>query len=127
MAPSPRGELAAFCATCPSAQEVTDFLAALGFKLIFSMEERREPAYMQLPPMPAQYHYREETYSTEVIYLEGSDAAEEGEYLPAHAARFWLHPGASMPAAQLIEERCAARWRLAWEEFTPEQKREAVA
>jgi hypothetical protein len=127
MAASPTRPLAAFCTTCPPARAVTDVLAALGFTLIFSMEEQREPAYMQIPPVPAQYHYREDTHGTEVIYLAGQDASEEGDTLPPHASRFWIHPGASPQATQLVAQIAAQSWQLSWAEPAPEQQREAVA
>jgi len=127
MAASPTRPLAAFCSTCPPAQAVTDVLAALGFALLFSMEELREPTYMHISPVPAQYHYREETHGTEVIYLAGQDASEEGESLPSHASRFWINPGASPQTTQLVAQTAAQCWQVAWVGTDPDQQREAVA
>ncbi len=110
---APGSPLLAFCATCPPPQEVADALAGLGFQLIFTMEEQRFPAYSQTPPIPAQFHFRDE-HSTEVLYLAGKDAGEEGERLESHASRFWVYPGADAPATQLVARFCATRWHLSW-------------
>lgn len=123
---SPESALAAFCATCPPPPEVVEALAGLGFTLTFSMEGQHSPAYSRTPPIPAQFHFRDE-HGTEVIYLAGKDAGEGRARLPSHASRFWLYPGASVPATQLVSQFCATRWRLVWEESNRGQKREAVA
>jgi hypothetical protein len=52
-------DLEAFCATCPSAEEVTNVLQALGFALTFHMNAV-PPACAEVPPLPAQYHYRDQ-------------------------------------------------------------------
>ena len=123
---SPESELLAFCVTCPLPSEVIEALAGLGFTLTFTMEEQRFPAYSQTPPIPPQFHFRDE-HGTEVIYLAGKDAGEEGERLPPHAARFWIYPGASTQATQLAAQFCATKWPLSWQHSARVPKREAVA
>jgi hypothetical protein len=123
---SPESSLLAFCPTCPLPAEVGEALAGLGFTLAFTMEEQCFPAYSKTPPIPAQFHYRDE-HGTEVIYLAGTDVGEEGEHLPLHASRFWIYPGAQVTAAQLAAQFCATRWRLAWRHPNQGQEREAVA
>jgi hypothetical protein len=93
-------ELEAFCATCPPPQEVSALLARLGFRLTFQMDEQPDRS-SQLPPLPAQYHYKDDAHGTEVIYLAGRDTPLEGEAFPCHASRFWLYPGADIQAFHL--------------------------
>src|SRR5712691_1546544 len=93
--PQPAPELQAFCATCQAAQDVTALLARLGFLLAFQMDEQPDHT-SQLPPLPAQYHYKDETSGTEVIYLAGRDTPLEREVFPSHASRFWLYAGADV-------------------------------
>lgn len=106
-------DLEAFCATCPSAQEVAGVLHHLGFALTFHMDVDVSPEYEQLPPLPAQYHYRDE-HGNEVIYLAGHDADFDGEPLPVHASRFWIYPGADTAAYRRVAHVLAAKWALAW-------------
>lgn len=119
-------ELAAFCETCPSPQEVIQALAALGFRLAFQMEEQVQPAYVQEPPIPAQFHFRDR-HGTEVIFLAGVDTGEEGEYLPPHKARFWAYPGSLPVAALTVTQTLAARWRLSWRRTGPAGSSTSVA
>jgi hypothetical protein len=51
-------ELEVFCATCPSAEEVTSLLQAVGFTLIFYMDAVPSACAGALP-LPAQYHYQD--------------------------------------------------------------------
>lgn len=118
---------AAFCATCPPAEAVADLLDALGFSLTFSMGEQSEPAYMNIASLPPQYHYREPEHGTEVIYLAGQDASQDGELFPPHASRFWVHPGSSAQATQQAAQLLEQTWPLAWIETNQEQERVAVA
>ena len=56
---------------------------------------------VQVPALPAQYHYKKDGCGTEVIYLAGRDTPlEEGEVFPLHASRFWLSAGADAQAFQ---------------------------
>ena len=126
MAGSPESPLLVFCSTCPPPAEVGAALAGLGFRLAFTMEEQRYPAYSQTPPLPAQFHYWD-GHGTEVIYLAGRDAGEEGERLESHASRFWIYPGAQVTATRRAAQLCATRWRLTWRHPNQGQKREAVA
>jgi hypothetical protein len=90
-------DLEAFCATCPSAQEVTSLLQMLGFELSFYMDIDVSPEYEQVPSLPAQFHFLDE-HGTEAIFLAGPDADLDGVRLPEHASRFWLYPGADAAA-----------------------------
>jgi len=110
----PATELEAFCSTCPAAQEVTALLARLGFRLAFQMDEQRSHT-SQLPPLPAQYHYKD-THGTEVIYLAGRDAPLEGEVFPFHASRFWLYTGAHVQAHHLTLSTLTLTYLLAWQD-----------
>jgi hypothetical protein len=89
-----------FCATCPSANDVTEVLAPLGFTLVFQMKADPARASTNLPPLPAQYHY-EGPRGTSVIYLAGKDIpmlGDEGDEpagdrplpYPEHGSRFWI-------------------------------------
>ena len=114
--PQPITELQAFCANCPAAQEVTALLAELGFRLAFQMEEQRDHSG-QLPPLPAQYHFKDEASGTEVIFLAGRDFPmnEDGGTLPPHASRFWLYVGAGTQAFGEAMTILARAYRLTWQ------------
>ena len=106
-------ERGAFCPTCPPAEEVTALLATLGFRLEFQLDAQRSHT-SPLPPLPAQYHYKDASSGTEVIYLAGRDLALDGQPLPRHASRFWLYAGADTEAFMLAMSTLASRYRLAW-------------
>ncbi len=113
--------LEAFCATCPAVQEVTAVLQALGLTLTFHMDAVISPEYTQLPPLPAQFHYRDR-HASEVIFLAGHDAGLDGVRLPAHASRFWIYPGANAGVAWWIAHTLARKWSLVWQhEAQPRQ------
>ena len=116
-------DLEAFCATCPSAEEVTSVLQALGFALTFHMDAV-PPACAEVPPLPAQYHYRDQ-HGSEVIYLAGHDADPDGAELPEHASRFWIHPGADAGAARWVAHGLAVKWSFTWQSVS--QARQDVA
>src|SRR5438876_11386682 len=73
-------ERSAFCATCPEPTDVSKVLAGQGCSLVFCMKAEDEGAYMDLPPLPAQFHY-EGPGGVRVIYLAGPDVARDGEPL----------------------------------------------
>ncbi len=123
MAYTKEDELEAFCATCPSAEEVTSLLQAVGFTLTFHMDAVPS-ACAGAPPLPAQYHYQDKNGS-EVIFLAGRDADPDGVQLPEHASRFWIHPGADAGATQWVTHALAVKWSLAWEAVS--QARQDVA
>jgi len=108
----PASDLHAFCATCPSPQEVSALLATLGFHLEFQMEEQRDHQY-ELPPLPAQFHFTD-ACSTEVLYLAGRDTSLEGEAYPCHASRFWLYVGADPQAFQRARSTLALAFQFTW-------------
>jgi hypothetical protein len=112
MAHTPSRDLQAFCATCPSAEEVISVLQVVGFALTFSMDAVPSSC-AGVPPLPAQYHYRNQR-GDEVIYLAGCDTDPDGAQLPEHAARFWIHPGADAGATQWVAQVLAVKWSLAW-------------
>jgi hypothetical protein len=116
-------DLEAFCATCPSAEEVTNVLQALGFVLTFHMNAV-PPACAEVPPLPAQYHYRDQ-HGSEVIYLAGHDADPDGAELPEHASRFWIHHGADAEAARWVAHVLAVKWSFTWQAVS--QARQDVA
>jgi hypothetical protein len=126
--PQPATELEAFCATCPAAQDVTTHLATLGFHLEFQMEEQRDHSG-QLPPLPAQYHYKDDAHGTEVIFLAGRDFPmhDDGCTLPPHASRFWLYAGADTQTCQLVASTLALHWRLTWRDPSTQARQEEVA
>ena len=105
-------ELTAFCATCPTSDEVIAVLAPLGFTLVFAMPADDEQAYLHLAPLPAQFHYRDQ-HGTEVLYLAGVDREEE-QKAPRHASRFWLYAGADEGAYQRSAQVLTATWPLTW-------------
>jgi len=103
----------AFCVTCPEPEKLTSLLQGFGFHLTFQMEAIMYPAYTQLPPLPAQYHYRDE-YGTEVIYLSGRDTDPDGLLLPAHASRLWVYCGRDKRAYRRIAQVLAQQWACTW-------------
>jgi len=107
-------ELEAFCATCPSAQEVTSLLQTLGFELTFHLDIDASPEYEQVPSLPAQFHFQDE-HGTEAIFLAGPDADLDGVRLPEHASRFWLYPGADTGAYRRVAHELAVKWSLHWQ------------
>ena len=121
----PASELHAFCASCPSPEEVAALLGKLGFHLSFQMQEQRDHR-SQLPPLPAQFHFKD-SHGTEVIYLAGRDSPlnEDGESLPPHASRFWLYAGADLQVFQWARFTLALAYQLPWrdmsEDAAPEQ------
>src|SRR5258708_31326063 len=125
--PQPATELEAFCSTCPAAPDVTALLTQLGFRLEFQMDEQRDHT-SQLPPLPAQYHYKDDAHGTEAIFLAGRDFPfyEEGESLPFHASRFWLYAGADVQAFQCALTTLALAFQFTWrdssESASPEQE-----
>jgi len=106
-------ERTAFCQFCPDADEVTEVLQMLGFRLTFQMGVVKSPASLKLPPLPAQYHYRD-AYGNEVIYLAGQEKDEEGEQAPSHASRFWFSSGADRVACERVARVLTRRWSLTW-------------
>ena len=109
-------ELEAFCPSCPPVEDVTGQLEELGYQLVFSMPAQR--GHSNLPPLPAQYHYRH-TSGAEAIYLAGQDNPfHTGALsLPAHESRFWLsRGGGNAQASQLTLSTLALRWGLQWQE-----------
>ena len=123
----PATELEAFCATCPSAEDVTALVAKMGFRLDFQMDAQRDHKY-ELPPLAAQYHFKD-AHGTEVIYLAGRDFPmnENGESLPSHASRFWLYMGADAQASQLVASTLALRWGFTWRDSSEQAAQEEVA
>lgn len=101
----------AFCATCPSVQEVTQRLQNLGFRLVFEMPAGT--GYRYAPPMPAQFHYRDQ-HHTEVIYLAGHDANIDGQRFPPHASRWWIYPGTNINAYHQAAQVLSLHWSLSW-------------
>jgi hypothetical protein len=116
-------DLEAFCATCPSTEEVTTLLRAVGFALTFYMDAVPS-AYDGVPPLPAQYHYRDR-HGSEVIFLAGRAADLDGVELPEHASRFWLYAGTDAEAARWITHVLAIQWSLNWQPLS--QARQDVA
>jgi hypothetical protein len=116
-------ERQAFCATCPSAEEVSRLLATLGFSLDFQLGAQHTS---QLPPLPAQYHYKD-ICGTEVIYLDGRDVALDGEQFPPHASRFWLYAGADTEAFTRAMTLLSLQYRLTWSKPSTLASRKEVA
>jgi len=107
-------DLSAFCMVCPDHTEVTAFLGNLGFSLDFSLPAKK--TWEGLPDLPAQYHYKD-GHGTEVIFLAGPDTPcgiEDGKY-PRHASRWWIYPGYSQCAYDLVAQELRARWGLSWQ------------
>ncbi len=113
MAHTKRDELEAFCATCPSAQEVTSLLQTLGFELIFHMDIDTSPEYEHVPPLPAQFHFQD-GQGTQAIFLAGLDVDLDGIRLPEHASRFWLYAGADLAAFRRTAHALTVQWSLRW-------------
>ena len=107
-------ERSAFCATCPQPVDVSKVLASLECSLAFSMPAENEGAYMDLPPLPAQFHY-EGPGGLRVIYLAGPDIALDGERFPEHQSRFWLYGDHTQAAFQQVASRLSVRWSLRWQ------------
>lgn len=117
--------LTAFCQMCPDSDTVTQVLQSLGFHLVFSMPAEKDGGYMDLPLLPAQFHYEDEV-GTRVEFLAGTDTpcladdADEEDTCglppryPAHVSRFWLTGGARKLAMWRTREALAIRWRLDW-------------
>jgi len=108
--------LEAFCQDCPAISDVHSILESLGFCLAFEMHAvifaKRGRA--TLPPLPAQYHYRDRD-GTEVIYLAGQDKAEQDmPRFPLHASHWWLYPGSSQCAYNLVAQILSAKFGLDW-------------
>ena len=124
----PATELEAFCPTCPAAADVTELLCQLGFHLAFQMDEQPDHT-SQLPPLPAQYHYKDDAHGTEVIFLAGRDfpMLDDGCTLPPHASRFWLYAGADIHASQFVASTLTAHWRLTWRDPFTQARQEEVA
>ena len=124
----PATELEAFCSTCPAAQDVTALLTGLGFRLEFQMDEQRDHSG-QLPPLPAQYHYKDDAHGTEVIYLAGRDFPmnEDGHTLPPHASRFWLYAGADAQAFQSVASALVLAYQFTWGDPSAQTARQEVA
>jgi len=118
-------DLDAFCSTCPPPEDVTAALQGFGFVLTFHMPTVVPPAYTQVPPLPAQYHYQDRSGS-EIIYLAGRDANSDGIRLPPHASRFWAFPGADVEVFQWVTQALAARWAITWQS-SPDLAGQAVA
>jgi hypothetical protein len=116
-------DLEAFCAICPTPQEVTGVLQAMGFALAFHMDAASSPC-TGVPPLPAQYHYRNRLGS-EVIFLAGPDADLDGVALPEHASRFWLYAGSDAQAARRVAHVLAITWSFSWR--SESQARQHVA
>jgi hypothetical protein len=104
-----------FCQSCPSADEVTAFLAKQGFDLVLHLGPSAPRCRYRGcgPTLPDQYHYRDR-FNTDVIYLAGKDIPEEQERLPAHASRWWLYPGGNHDAYTSIKGLLALQWGLHW-------------
>ena len=113
----PCGDLEAFCATCPSVEEVTSVLQAIGFALIFHMDTVASGC-AEVPLLPAQYHYRDQL-GNELIYLAGSDTDPDGAQLPKHASRFWIYAGADAGTTRWVAQVLATRWSFAWQMESP--------
>jgi hypothetical protein len=106
-------DLEAFCAICPTPQEVTSVLQAIGFTLTFHMDAVPS-ACAGVPPLPAQYHYCDQLHGSEVIFLAGCDADLDGVALPEHASRFWLYAGADAGVVPWVAHVLAVKWSLTW-------------
>ena len=123
MAGTQARDLEAFCVTCPSAEEVTGVLQAVGFALTFHMDAVVSGC-ADVPLLPAQYHYRDQG-GNELIYLAGRDVDPDGAQFPEHASRFWIHAGADAGAARWIAQVLAVKWSLTWQPVS--QARQQVA
>jgi hypothetical protein len=124
--PQPVTEREAFCEVCPPAAEVTALLATLGFRLDFQMDAQRSHT-SHLPLLPAQYHYKDASSGTEVIYLAGRDLALDGQPLPRHASRFWLYAGADSEVFTRVLTTLAQCYQLTWRELSTPTVQQEVA
>ena len=109
-------DLTAFSQTCPGSNEVTALLEELGLLLVFSMPSRTYwvGKTQTLPDLPAQFHYRD-SHETEVVYLAGKDTPEFGAMrYPLHASRWWLYPGSSPYAFNLVAQTLSAQFGIQW-------------
>ena len=123
-------DLTAFCATCPTPDDVTRTLQAFGFALTFQMDAEITLSYQQLAPLAAQFHYTD-GFGNEVIYLAGRDFPSLGDddeseeersvIYPAHASRFWLCPGAYSLSTQRVKDALSTRYHLTWFDHLPAQ------
>ncbi len=111
---SQAGEHTALCATCLDPHEVTATLQELGLSLIFQMPAYPAKRWMQLPGLPAQFHY-EDSCGLVVMYLAGKDELWEGQKLPEHASRFWVYAGADPKATQRVMHALETQWPLHWQ------------
>jgi hypothetical protein len=105
-------ELEAFCATCPSTEEVTTLLKTFGLELTFHLDIDVSPDYEHLPCLPAQFHFQDEQ-GNEVLFLAGRDVDFDGRGFPEHASRFWLYAGADRAVYQRVARALADRWSFA--------------
>jgi hypothetical protein len=106
--------LEAFCQACPPPQEVTAFLASMGFRLAFQLPAYQPSATSEVALLPAQFHY-ERPDGMSVIYLAGPDRAEhEGERFPLHASRWWAYAGSDPSALWLVSHALTIKWSCVW-------------
>jgi hypothetical protein len=119
-------ERSAFCATCPQPLDVSNVLASQDCSLAFSMPAEDDGVYMDLPPLPAQFHY-EGPGNLREIYLAGPDTALDGERFPAHRSRFWLYGDHTQAAFQQVASVLAVRWSLTWQRSSSSSSLEHVA
>ncbi len=104
----------AFCQLCPEPREVTVFLHALGFRLVFQLPAYQPSATSEVAPLPAQFHY-ERSDGMSVIYLAGPDRAEqEEERFPPHASRWWVYTGSDPSALGYITRILTLKWSCTW-------------
>ena len=107
-------EAHAFCATCPTEQEVTALLNQLGFQLVFQLEATHPAKSSAVAPLPAQYHYARPEEGIEVIFLAGKDKPEAGQSFPHHASRFWIYAGTNLLFSQHVIQMLSGCWPLCW-------------
>lgn len=107
-------DLIAFCALCPDPDEVTAYLATLGFSLTFSASPKW---YGKIGMhLPAQYHYRDAS-GTELIYLAGKDSpGGSGMRYPHHESRWWLTAGSSHYDFNLVMQELSRAYSIDWQE-----------
>jgi hypothetical protein len=118
---SETSELEAFCAICPTEQDVTRVLQRLGFRLIFQMDAITSPPSSYTPALPAQFHF-ENAHGTQVIYLAGQDTDLDDRRLPSHASRRWLSPGGYPVVAKQVAQALASTWSLTWRASSSESE-----
>lgn len=116
--------LTAFCASCPEPKEVEQVLEPFGLRQVFSLPADTTVSQAGLPPLPAQYHYKDES-GTSVQYLAGVDSpcladdddepiASSRYHYPKHASRFWLTPGGNELTARRVQDTLTSAFGLAW-------------